>query len=117
VTAPPPPGPAASAWGTPPAPAAAGPTLFVHYGGQRVPVTKDRFIIGRAKTTSDLAIKDPNISRQHAMIELVGGRYYIVDMGSTNGIVFQGENVSRKQILEGDRIHVGDHEIMFSYRT
>jgi hypothetical protein len=38
-------------------------------------------------------------------------------MGSTNGIVFQGENVSRKQILEGDRIHVGDHEIMFSYRT
>ena len=50
------------------------------------PVTKDRFIIGRGKQSSDLTIKDPNVSRQHAMIEFLNGQYYIVDMGSTNGV-------------------------------
>src|SRR5690606_6466670 len=42
-----------------------GPTLFLIYNGQRYPVTKDQFIIGRGSKTSDLPIKDGNISRKH----------------------------------------------------
>jgi len=93
----------------------AGLNLTIHYQGEAFPVTKDRFIIGRGKQTSDLTIKDPNVSRQHAMIEFSGGQYYIVDMGSTNGVEFNGQRVARKVINEGDHFKVCDHELSFSY--
>src|SRR5437868_181120 len=51
-------------------------TLTITYQGEVFQVTKDRFIIGRGKQTSDLTIKDPNVSRQHAMIEFLTGQYY-----------------------------------------
>jgi neural Wiskott-Aldrich syndrome protein len=92
------------------------PSLAAYYGGQRHPVNKDRFIIGRGQKASDLTIKDPNISRQHALVEYVGGQYFIVDMGSTNGIEVNGQRVSRKAIAEGDVVRICDHDVRFSYR-
>lgn len=127
---PPPPPPLAGARkGTPPplAPARSAPppkvasshpagmNLTIHYQGEAFQVTKDRFIIGRGKQTSDLTIKDPNVSRQHAMIEFSSGQYYIVDMGSTNGVEFNGQRVQRKVINEGDTFRVCDHELVFTY--
>ncbi|EYF04093.1 FHA domain-containing protein [Chondromyces apiculatus] len=92
------------------------PPLYVMYGGQRMQVNKDRFIIGRGKQAVDLTIKDPNISRQHAMVEFSGGQYYIVDLGSTNGIEQNGARLSRKVLIEGDLIRICDHELRFTYR-
>lgn len=109
---PPPPGRAAP---PPPAAAAASGKLTISYQGETFPVTKDRFIIGRGKQSSDLTIKDPNVSRQHAMIEFLNGQYYIVDMGSTNGVEFNGQRVQRKVISEGDAFRVCDHELKFSF--
>jgi neural Wiskott-Aldrich syndrome protein len=110
---PPPPPPR----GATPAPAqgAAGAKLTISYQGETFPVTKDRFIIGRGKQSSDLTIKDPNVSRQHAMIEFSNGQYYIVDMGSTNGVEYNGQRVQRKVISEGDAFRVCDHELTFSF--
>ena len=98
-----------------PAPGAAGAKLTISYQGETFPVTKDRFIIGRGKQSSDLTIKDPNVSRQHAMIEFSNGQYYIVDMGSTNGVEYNGQRVQRKVISEGDSFRVCDHELKFSF--
>lgn len=102
----------------PPAPAAGpgGPTLAAFYAGQRYVVNKDRFIIGRGKQSSDLTIKDPNVSRQHAMVEFLNGQYYMVDMGSTNGVEYNGQRIARKAIAEGDLYRICDHEVRFSYR-
>ena len=84
--------------------------------GERFQVTKERFIIGRGKQSSDLTIKDPNVSRQHAMVEFLNGQYYIVDMGSTNGVEYNGQRIARKQIAEGDVFRICDHDILFTYR-
>ena len=92
------------------------PSLAAFYAGQRFSVTKDRFIIGRGKQSSDLTIKDPNVSRQHAMVELLNGQYYMVDMGSTNGVEYNGQRIARKPIVEGDMFRICDHEVKFSYR-
>ncbi len=102
----------------PPAPAAGAgsPTLAAFYAGQRYVVNKDRFIIGRGKQSSDLTIKDPNVSRQHAMVEFLNGQYYMVDMGSTNGVEYNGQRIARKAIAEGDLYRICDHEVRFSYR-
>lgn len=77
-------------------------------------MAKDRFIIGRGKTTSDLTIRDPNVSRQHALVEFSGGNFYMVDMGSTNGIEFSGQRVQRKAIQNGDVFRICDHELFCS---
>ena len=84
--------------------------------GERFQVTKERFIIGRGKQSSDLTIKDPNVSRQHAMVEFLNGQYYIVDMGSTNGVEYNGQRIARKQISEGDAFRICDHDLVFTYR-
>lgn len=90
-------------------------TLSVRYEGQVFPITKDRFVIGRGKNASDLTIKDPNVSRQHALVEFSNGQYYIVDMGSTNGVEFKGSKVQRKVIDDGDTVRVCEHELTFSF--
>ena len=79
-------------------------------------VTKERFVIGRGKQSSDLTLKDPNVSRQHAMVEFQNGVYFMVDMGSTNGVEYNGQRIARKQIAEGDAFRICDHEVRFTYR-
>jgi neural Wiskott-Aldrich syndrome protein len=96
-------------------PGGARPTVNIYYMGERFPVNKDRFIIGRGRQSSDLTIKDPNVSRQHAMIEYLNGYYYIVDMGSTNGVEYAGQRIQRRVVGEGDTFRVCDHELRFSY--
>jgi hypothetical protein len=118
---PPPPGGAAKLVPPPPPMPVAAATqpsgsLSITYQGEVFQVNKDRFIIGRGKQTSDLTIKDPNVSRQHAMIEFLTGQYYIVDMGSTNGVEYNGQRVQRKVISDGDTFKVCDHELRFSFQ-
>jgi pSer/pThr/pTyr-binding forkhead associated (FHA) protein len=93
-----------------------GAALNVIYQGEKLPVTKDRFVIGRGKQSSDLTLKDPNVSRQHAMIEFQNGVYFMVDMGSTNGVEYNGQRIARKQIAEGDVFKICDHDLRFTYR-
>lgn len=90
--------------------------LAVIYNGEKVTIGKDRFVIGRGRQTSDLMLKDPNVSRQHAMVEYQNGVYFMVDMGSTNGVEYNGQRIARKQIAEGDVFRICDHDLRFTYR-
>jgi hypothetical protein len=95
---------------------AAGPTLYLVFNNQRIPIDKDQFIIGRGSKSSDLAIKDGNISRKHAAIIRRNGMFYIKDLGSTNGIDYKGMRIDNKRIDEGDVFHICDYELRFTYR-
>lgn len=91
------------------------------YEGKRIEVSKDRFVIGRGSRSTDLTIKDSAVSRQHAMVEWVdhgpdAGRYFLVDLGSTNGVVYRGERFDRREIQEGDRYEISGHWIVFTYQ-
>ena len=92
------------------------PTLYLIYGGNRYPIVKDQFIIGRGSKSSDLAIKDGNISRKHAAVIRRNGTYYIKDLGSTNGIDYKGMRIDNKRVDEGDVFHICDYELRFTYR-
>ena len=93
------------------------PTLFLVFNSQKLPIEKDQFIIGRGSKTSDLAIKDGNISRKHAAVIRRNGTYYIKDLGSTNGIDYKGMRIDNKRIDEGDVFHLCDYELRFTYRA
>ncbi len=75
--------------------------------GARLAITRERFVIGRM-ASADLAIPDQNVSRQHSMIEFVGGSFWLVDMGSTNGPLHRGQRVSRLQLANGVEFQIGD---------
>ena len=92
------------------------PSLYVIFNGQKIPVAKEEFVIGRGSKTADLPIKDGNISRRHAAIVFQGGAYYIKDLGSTNGIEYEGRRIDSKRIDEGDIVQVCDYELRFTYR-
>jgi hypothetical protein len=92
------------------------PPLSVIFNGQKVPVNKEEFVIGRGSKTADLPIKDGNISRRHAAIVLQNGNFYMKDLGSTNGIEFNGERVDSRKIEEGDVYQLCDYELRFTYR-
>jgi hypothetical protein len=95
---------------------AQGPTLYLVFNNQRIPIDKDQFIIGRGSKSSDLAIKDGNISRKHAAVIRRNGMFYIKDLGSTNGIDYKGMRIDNKRIDEGDIFHICDYELRFTYR-
>jgi pSer/pThr/pTyr-binding forkhead associated (FHA) protein len=97
-------------------PVSSAPTLYLIYNGHRYPISKDQFIIGRGSKTSDLAIKDGNISRKHAAVIRRNGTYYIKDLGSTNGIDYKGMRIDNKRVDEGDVFHICDYELRFTYR-
>jgi hypothetical protein len=92
------------------------PTLFLIFEGQRYTISKDHFTIGRGSKSSDLPIRDSNISRKHAVVIRQHGTFYIKDLGSTNGIGYQGMRIDNKRIDEGDIFYICDHELRFTYR-
>jgi hypothetical protein len=118
VTPPPPPahgfGHGLSTDGTPGGSAA--PPLYLVFDNQKYRIDKDQFIIGRGSKSSDLPIKDGNISRKHAAVIRRNGTYFIKDLGSTNGIDFKGMRIDNKRIDEGDLFHICDYELRFTYK-
>jgi hypothetical protein len=99
--------------GTPGVPA---PPLYLVFDNQKYRIDKDQFIIGRGAKSSDLPIKDGNISRKHAAVVRRNGTYFIKDLGSTNGIDFKGMRIDNKRIDEGDVFHLCDYELRFTYK-
>lgn len=92
------------------------PILYLFFDGQRYTIDKDHFTIGRGSKTSDLPIKDSNISRKHAIVFRQHGTFYIKDLGSTNGIGYRGTRIDNRRIDEGDIFYICDHELRFTYR-
>lgn len=105
---------------TPPPPvieaAPNGATLYLVFDNQKYRIDKDQFIIGRGSKSSDLPIKDGNISRKHAAVIRRNGTYFIKDLGSTNGIDYKGMRIDNKRIDEGDVFHLCEYELKFTYK-
>jgi sigma-B regulation protein RsbU (phosphoserine phosphatase) len=81
---------------------------------ERFPLSKPRITIGRARS-SDVFLPDQWLSRHHAAIEQRLGSYYLLDLGSKNGTLLNGERVSGdRRLRDGDVITLGEHLLAFS---
>jgi pSer/pThr/pTyr-binding forkhead associated (FHA) protein len=90
--------------------------LVLTYQGRTYDVEKEHFIIGRSKGQADLRLDDPNVSRQHAAIERIGSIYYLVDLGSTNGVFVGDDKITRRALVDGDTIVITTHHIACALR-
>ena len=79
--------------------------------GQIHQITKTRTLIGRAG--ADIELDDPECSRQHAVVEIVGEHAIVRDMGSTNGTFLDSERVESAELSNHMEFRVGSHVLMF----
>jgi pSer/pThr/pTyr-binding forkhead associated (FHA) protein len=93
------------------------PALFVVLGGRRYVVTTTDFVIGRSRAACDLPIFDNRIAGKHAAVIHRNGLYYLKDLGSLDGVHYNGMRIDNKRIDEGDVFQIGDHDLRFTYRA
>jgi hypothetical protein len=69
--------------------------------------------IGRAPD-NDLVLRDPATSGHHARVERRGNQFFVVDLGSTNGTLVNGEVVMERELKNGDSITIGQNAVNFA---
>ena len=79
---------------------------------QTLMVDKESILIGRDQRC-DICITSPVVSRQHALIVNAPAGVKLVDLGSTNGSIVDGERVDRCPLQENEVIVIGDCRIEF----
>jgi uncharacterized protein (TIGR02996 family) len=73
--------------------------------GTRVPLTKLPFVIGRPRD-NPIAIQSGVVSKRHCEIVFEYERWWVRDLGSTNGTWHLGERVHDAELLHGDVFEV-----------
>lgn len=79
--------------------------------GSVFPITKARIYLGRG-STMDVQIKDSEVSRRHAMLEVRKGEVVLVDMGATNGTWVGGERAEEAEISNQGEFTLGSTTLM-----
>ncbi|MFJ6211988.1 FhaA domain-containing protein [Streptomyces sp. NPDC092296] len=89
----------------------AGTRHWIEVNGTRHQLTGAATVLGRS-TEADIRIDDPGVSRKHAEIR-PGSPSMVLDLGSTNGIVVDGQHTQRATLRDGSRIVVGSTTIVY----
>jgi predicted Zn finger-like uncharacterized protein len=79
--------------------------------GQIFQIGKTRTTIGR--TGADINIDDPEASRQHAVVEILGETAILRDLGSTNGTFIDLERIDQQILANQMEFRIGSHVLMF----
>jgi len=62
--------------------------------------------IGR-RSTNEIQVLDPTVSRDHARIDRDGNEYFVEDLASTHGTFVNHERIGRHDLSANDRIRLG----------
>ena len=84
---------------------------WLEMDGNRHQVTTSTVVLGRSPE-ADLQVGSPGVSRKHAEIR-IGNPSVVVDLGSTNGIVVDGQPAQRAALHDGSQIVLGTTTIVF----
>jgi hypothetical protein len=74
--------------------------------------TDDRFLLWKFRTyigrsACDINLDDPDVSRQHAVIEKYGAKHLLKDLHSTNGTFLNGQAASMDLLKDADAVRFG----------
>lgn len=87
-----------------------------HEKETEVMLTKERLILGKKGGYADIILKDPTVSRMHALIEKREEGYVLEDLNSLNGTYINGKLVVMKQQMtlnDSDEIRIGNTALTF----
>jgi diguanylate cyclase (GGDEF)-like protein len=82
-----------------------------------IPLDREQVTLGRA-LEADVRVNDAMVSRRHAKIDRIVAEdgqveYVLTDFGSRNGILINGQKVSREVLQNGDKITIGEQILRF----
>lgn len=78
--------------------------------GQIFHINKVRTTVGRADC--DIVLDDPECSRKHATLEVLGSRVVVTDLESTNGTYVAGARIDRAELENHNEFRIGEHVMM-----
>lgn len=89
--------------------------VVIEVNGMRHPLHPPGVVIGRG-SEAELRINDPGISRRHAQLSVTigdrGTEVTVHDLGSTNGVILNGQRVSDGHVRDGSHIQLANTEIV-----
>lgn len=86
---------------------------FLIIEGRKVfPLTDSVITMGR-RLENQLVIDDPRVSRTHAQLRSIKGRYVIFDLNSTGGTFVNGQRASQTVLYPGDVISLAGVSLVF----
>jgi len=86
---------------------------FLIVDGTRIfTLTQTLVNIGR-RPDNHLIIEDPRVSRQHAQLRAIQGRYVIFDLNSTGGTLVNGQPIHQYTLAPGDVISLSGVPLVF----
>jgi pSer/pThr/pTyr-binding forkhead associated (FHA) protein len=85
-------------------------------GGELIYPIGKRTTIGRT-ADNDIQIDVPNVSRHHAVLLANPRNCRIEDLNSTNGVMVNGQRVTRQELRDGDTVTIGKSEFRFMQRS
>ena len=74
----------------------------------RYPLSAARLAVGRH---GDIVLREPSVSRDHAVLTWNGDAWKVTDVGSRNGTFVNGVSVQRKFVMPGDVVRFGRTEL------
>ena len=83
--------------------------------GTQIPLVGDRIVFGR-NADCQVVLNAPAVSREHAVIRKIGGKYYIEDMNSRNGteINSPANKIKARTLLkDADQITICGNTMIF----
>jgi hypothetical protein len=80
--------------------------------GRRSMLSGSRVLVGRSRDC-DVVVSDPNVSRRHVELQRDEQGWFVLDLGSTNGVKVNGRRVERSPLRSGDRITIGLTDLTF----
>ncbi len=81
--------------------------LWTGAGRELLTIPADRATIG-SSSAADIVVVDASVSRVHALLEWLGGSWFVQDLASRNGTFVNGERVQvRRVVRASDEIRLG----------
>ena len=84
------------------------------HAGERITLTAAGVTVGRAPDNT-IVLSSDRVSRHHARFDLAARGYYVTDLGSSNGIVVNGERIrsASRWLANGDTVMIGGEPIRY----
>ncbi len=90
---------------------------FLVIGGIKViPLTQAVVTIGR-RVENTVVLDDPRVSRKHAELRAMKGRYVLYDLDSTGGSFVNGVRVAQSLLYPGDIISLAGVNLVYGQKN
>ncbi|MBI4196941.1 MAG: FHA domain-containing protein [Deltaproteobacteria bacterium] len=81
------------------------------HSGQAINVDH-QITIGRSPA-NDIVLKEAKVSRQHAQVQILGNKYVLLDLESSNGTFVGGKKITEHVLQPNDEIRIGKTSLVF----